>query len=301
MTFIPNEPWFLALPPCSAQVPCGTGKHALRWEAGALRLPSHPDAESELVLAALGGERARCIGLAEVWGRHAEDLAVLEIGPRGPADTVAVRWDDVPDSGQAAVRHAGWAAMCGPVAAVGAPIRFPMRPGYGPQRARRGMQAELLKAQQRTIDLLSLLALGPGFQYRLAGHVAAAHAGRLTAASRPALSAAVAGRLAPIAEDWLGIDPDRVRASLHEGDTWGTVALTGKGADRRLHVSLPAGWLASVWACGLAFVARHLVVAVVRPGWPDAQVLALPAPGEEPVLLDVHGTAGPEDTPHWEI
>jgi len=62
-------------------------------------------------------------------------------------------------------------------------------------------------------------------------------------------------------------------------------------------------------------------VAVDRAGWPDAQVLALPAPGADPVLLDVHARGGPPggpagagpagqgaagesaagDGPHWEI
>ena len=47
------------------------------------------------MLAALGGEKARCIELAQAWGRHAEDLSVLAISPRGPADEIAVSWDDV--------------------------------------------------------------------------------------------------------------------------------------------------------------------------------------------------------------
>ena len=38
---------------------------------------------------------------------------------------------------------------------------------------------------------------------------------------------------------------------------------------------------------------------------PDARVLALPAPGADPVLLDVHARGGAEnasgDGPHWEI
>ncbi|MBV9448583.1 MAG: hypothetical protein JO345_22075 [Streptosporangiaceae bacterium] len=313
MINITNERWFLSLSPCSAEVPCGTGTHDLRWEAGSLRLPSHPDAEAELVLAALGGERARCVELAETWARHAEDLVVLEVGPRGPADTVTVSWDDVPRSEEPTL-HFGWAALHGPPTPVAAPIRFPMRPGHGPAQVRRAMQAEIIKTQQHTAELLSLLALGPAFQFRLAGHVVAAHAGRLSAANRPALAAALTGRLAPIAENWLGLDPDQVRASVESGSgsassggnrppgpPWGSVTLAGKAGDRRLRVSLAAGWLASVWACGLAFVARHLVVAVVRPGWPDAQVLALPAPGKEPVLLDVHGTDGSGHTPHWEI
>ena len=116
-----------------------------------------------------------------------------------------------------------------------------------------------------------------------------------------------------MAEEWLGIDPDQVVVSLHRGPGWGSVELTGRGEQRRLRVSLPAGWLARVWAAGLALTGRHLVVAVERAGWPDARVLALRAPGTEPVPLDVHAsqpgpvsgglevrpTAG--DAPHWEI
>ena len=79
--------------------------------------------------------------------------------------------------------------------------------------------------------------------------------------------------------------------SLHHGPGWGSAELAGRGQDRRLRVSLPAGWLASVWACGLARVGRHLVVAVERPGWPDARVLGLRAPGAEPEPLDVQRPA----------
>ena len=102
----------------------------------------------------------------------------------------------------------------------------------------------------------------------------------------------------------LGIDPDQVAASLHRGPGWGSAELTGRGRDRRLRVSLPAWWLARVWACGLALTGRHLVVAVERAGWPDAQVLALRAPGAEPVSLSAHAAGTPPgipDAPHWEI
>jgi hypothetical protein len=157
------------------------------------------------------------------------------------------------------------------------------------------------RALQRKTDILSLLALGPAFGFRLAGHVAAAHADQPAAADRPALSAAIYGRAALIAEEWIGIDPDQVEGELADGETWGTVELTGKGADRRLRIAMPASWLASVWACGLGLVARHLVVAVTRPGWPDAQVLALRAPGTEPVPLDVHGTVDESGLPHWQV
>ena len=54
------------------------------------------------MLAALGGEKARCVEIAEAWRRHTADLTVLGIGPRGPADEVTVSWDDVDAAVQAA-------------------------------------------------------------------------------------------------------------------------------------------------------------------------------------------------------
>jgi hypothetical protein len=300
MTSGTNEPWFTCLPSCETEVPCGSGRHTVRWEAGSLRLPSHPDAEGELVLAALGGEKARCIELAGSWGRHTDDLSVLAIGPRGPADEIAVGWEEVAAAAQAGQgpSHQGGPPQPGP-------MRLASRPG--PTMARvaarqQQVQEEMLAAQRRRNDILSLLALGYGFQVRLIGQVAAAHETQPGERVRPALVAAIAGRLAPVAEAWLGIDPDQVEVSLHHGPGWGSAELTGRGQDRRLRVSLPAGWLASVWACGLARVGRHLVVAVEQPGWPQARVLGLRSPGAEPEPLDVHADpGGPGNVPHWEV
>jgi hypothetical protein len=311
----PNGPWFTGLPDCETEVPCGPGQHIVRWEAGSLRLPSHADVEGELVLAALGGDKARCVELAEAWARHADDLSVLAIGPRGPADEITVGWQDVIEAAQAS----GWYAYA-PLTGrrTGPPQPGQPQPGQlasrpGPTMARvaarqRKTQDDMLAAQQRRHDILSLLALGYGFQCRLAGEVAATHAARLAEEPagaehvRPALVAAIAGRLAPVAEAWLGIDPDQVVADLHRGPGWGSVELTGRRADRRLRVSLPAGWLAAVWACGLTRVGRYLVVGVEQPGWPRARVLALRSPGAEPEALDVHASAsGPGDVPHWEL
>jgi hypothetical protein len=287
-------------------VPCGQGRHAVRWEAGELRLPSHADPEAELVLAALGGEKARCVEIAGAWGRHVADLTVLGIGPRSPADEITVSWEDVDAAGHA-TQGGSW----------GAPGRGPMRLASPPTAAMARAairhlqyQQEAGEADQRRLDMLSLLALGTGFQVRLIGHVVAAHADRLDEpderghSRRPVLISALEGRLALVAEQWLGIDPDYVKASLHTGPGWGSVELTGRGEQRRLRVSLPAWWLARVWACGLALTGRHLVVAVERAGWPDARVLALRAPGAEPVSLSAHASDGPPgapNAPHWEI
>jgi hypothetical protein len=302
----PNGPWFTSLPPCETLVPCGQGQHAVRWEAGELRLPSHADPEAELVLAALGGEKARCVEIAGAWRRHTADLTVLGLGPRGEADEVAVSWDDVDAAEQAARGGAGgpgrwgWKLASPPRAAMAtAAIRHQQ------------YQEEAGEANQRRLDMLSLLALGTEFQVRLIGQVVAAHADRLDEPDehghsiRPALKAALAGRVALVAEQWLGIDPDQVEVSLlPPGAGWGSVELTGRGEQRRLLVSLPVWWLARVWACGLALTGRHLVVAVERAGWPDAQVLALRAPGAEPVSLSAHAAGHPPgaaDAPHWEV
>jgi len=305
VTDAPNGPWFTSLPPCETLVPCGRGRHCVRWEAGELRLASHADPEAELVLAALGGDKARCVEIAEAWQRHTADLTVLGIGPRSPADEVTVSWDDVDAAGQAARSGAS-------VLGYGAgPLASPPRAAMARASIRyQQHQAEAGEASQRRLDMLSLLALGTGFQIRLAGQVVAAHADRLDEPDelgrtiRSVLTAALDGRLAPVAEQWLGIDPDQVEVSLYRGTGWGSVELTGRGEQRRLRVSLPAWWLARVWACGLALTGRHLVVAVERAGWPDARVLALSAPGAEPVSRSAHAVSRPSgaaDAPHWEI
>jgi hypothetical protein len=294
----PNGAWFHCLPRCDTYLPCGTGRHIVRWEAGELRLLSHPDPEAELVLAALGGDKARCVEVAQAWERHAEDLSVLAIGPRGPADEIAVSWDDV----DAALPASQFGSGPGPMPPV--PARYQQAMQDGEQAAR------------RRHDMLSLFALGYGFQVRLIGQVAEASAGRPQAAQAkigPSLVAAITARLAPVAEQWLGIDPGQVVVTLHRGPGWGSAELTGRGEQRRLRISLPAGWLAQVWAAGLTLTGRHLVVAVARADWPDARVLALRAPGTDPAPLDVHATAtGPASAgldvrptaanePHWEI
>ena len=244
MTDRPNGPWFGCLPSCEAYLPCGTGRHIVRWEAGELRLLSHPDAEAELVLAALGGEKARCVEVAQAWGRHAEDLSVLAIGPRGPADEIAVSWRDVDEDAQPTQRTGQAPSPGGPIRR-GRPTAGPPAPTVGSARARyqQAMQ-DRERAARRRNDMLSLLALGYGFQVRLIGQVAEAHADRPEEAMeeiRPRLVAAIAARLAPAAEEWLGIDPDQVVVTLHRGPGWGSAELTGRGEQRRLRVSLPAG------------------------------------------------------------
>jgi len=88
-----KPPWWAALPAVETRIRCGTGEHVLRWSQGRLHAADHRDAEGELVLAALGGDKAECVAMLEAWGAHADDLDVLALGPRSPADELAVTWE----------------------------------------------------------------------------------------------------------------------------------------------------------------------------------------------------------------
>lgn len=300
--------WFDSLPSAETAVPCGTGTHAVRWEAGRLTLPAHPDAEAELVLGALGGDKPACLTITETWARHADDLAVLTAGPRSAADRVSVEWTAVEElRGQL---PAGWTqALSGPQvtamfpgSATGKPAGPPqLPPRFGrPGKVRHAaalpgsQMQDMLRRQLMQVELLQLLALGPDFQFRLAGTVTAAWAGPGKAGDRagrrPELSGVLTGRFAPAAQEWLGVDPDAVTVVPHDGPGWGTMQVTGAGRGRRLRAALPLGWLSGVWACGLAVLGGHLVVAVQEPGYPRARVLALPAPDAEPVALEARAT-----------
>lgn len=295
--------WHLSLPAADTEVPCGTGTHTVRWSAGQLSLPAHPDTEAELVLGALGGDKPACVTIAETWRGHADDLAVLAIGPRRAADRVSVGWQQVAEQ-RAALPPRLARALAVPsvavptVSAAGAGLTRLTVPGTAP-----GMPEPLRRFRHR-IELLELFALGPGFQFRLAGTVSAAWAGpdraEDRAGRRAELAAALTGRFAPAAAAWLGIDPGAVTVTPHEGPGWGTLAVTGAGPGLRLRASLPVSWLASAWACGLAVADGHLVVAVEEPGYPRARVLALAAPDARPTAIEVHAEGGgPAGLPAW--
>lgn len=268
--------WYLSLPSAAAHVPCGGGRHTVRWQSGALLLPDHPDVEAEMVLTALGGDKPGCVELAEIWRRRASDVSLLMQLPRSGADEVRVRWEDV--AAYRAARSGLTALPGGPLPAAAASSR---NAAWHIGRPR----ADAADARRRYLETLTVLALGLEFQMRLAGTIAASGTGL------PALTVALAGRFAPVAARWLGVHPDDVAVSVHTGPGWGTL----RAADHLVRASLPVDWLSSVWACGLELVDGNLVVAVTSPGWPDARVLALNEPGQQPVELAVH--RGPRSEP----
>ena len=306
-----RPPWWAALPAVQTRIRCGTGEHVLRWADGRLHATAHADAEGELVLAALGGDKAECVTMLEAWGAHADDLDVLAFGPRSPADELAVTWELVDELRTAFGRRPGSVPMRpGPAPGGGAgtfsalSYSAPSRGARPAARVVRGMPVRRLtpeqeRAQARRTELLSLFALGRDFQPRLSAQVVSAWSGEEPGAgsrdlgqARPALVAALTGRLAPAAGPWAGLGPDAVRATLHEGAGWGSAERDGTG----LRAALPLSWLARVWAPGLPVVGGHLVVDVLAGSWPRVQVLALPAPGAEPAVLSIQA-----DGEHWSL
>jgi hypothetical protein len=319
---VTGGPWWRALPAAETWVPCGDGNHPIRWADGQLTLPAHGDAEAEAVLAALGGEKAACLEVAEAWHRHSADLAVLGVGPRAPDDDVAISWDDVREFRENRLggrfvrrRPGGMVGSAGGALAAGRG-QIGSRPmiragsvwsGGGVGGVAPSPELERLRAER--LELLILLALGPAFHLALAGTVAASFGPGGTRAAevpdhRPELEAYLSGRLALAAEAWLGVDPDLVDVRLTgDGDGWGELKLIGSAAGARLQAALPVEWLATVWAPGLALAGRHLVVAVERADYPEATVRAVAAPGREPVRLTVRATdaSSSHDWAHWEI
>jgi hypothetical protein len=320
-------PWWAALGPVQATVTCGADQHTVRWSDGALTAADHPDADGELVFGALGGDLPRCLELVRAWGEHDDDLEVLTLAPRSPADVLTVTAADADElrtsrggrmsllsyggsSARAALTHRQLRYRFRPAVRRTAAFRAfsaanvlrrrrPAFAGSGAHPTRRLIQAGsrpmVATTDRRLIryaDLLALLALGTPFQLRLAATVAAAWSaprlGRDQAAAGPALAAALTGRLAPAAAAWLDLEPDAVEASVADGDGWGELRLDRDG--RRLTAALPAGWLASVWAAGLTVVDRRLVVAVTDATWPAAEVLAVDLPGRAPEPMRVRWT-----------
>ncbi len=144
-------------------------------------------------------------------------------------------------------------------------------------------------------ELLALLTLGPGFPFRLSATVAASWAddasrAAVQARGRPALVAALTGRLAPAVQQWLGIDPGQVEATLpsalREDHGWGSLELTGTGSGAVLRAALPAGWLACVWAAGVVVLTDGLTP------WPDDP------PRGMRVVVALLGDNAP-DAPSW--
>ena len=226
------------------------GRHTVRWEAGHSGCPSIPTPRASSCSPPSAGRRP---GASSSPKRGSGTPATCPCWPsaRGPADEIAVSWDDVLAAAQAGdgPGTAQRRGLIGPPQSGPCGRRPVHRPGRRSRSARRPAawgrrQQEHDGAQRRRNDMLSLLALGYGFQVRLAGQVAAAHAASRADEPGPARAgrrdrrAAGAGRRA--------VDRHRPRAGgrvaapraglgIGRADRAGRAAAAGQPAGR-------AGW-----------------------------------------------------------
>jgi hypothetical protein len=287
-----STPWWRGVPPAVARVSCGGREHQLRWAAGELTVPGHPDLESEKILRALAGESYACLDVLEAWEVHADDLRVLVLASRGPTDPVAVRLDE-PGS-------TGWTLRAGRTTVA----RM--------QRRRSAVTAVLgggaAASREREDPLATLLSLGGPMQTRLTATVAAAWRERLrdgaapegsaavpagaavpadtagladTAgpggaaaieAARPALHAALYGRVMATLRAWTGRPDLRVALTMIGESERPALAPDGDG----LAAELPFSWISDVWARGLGTCWDRFVLAAAPAG--DGWALSAVAP-----------------------
>lgn len=252
--------WWTGLSPSQATVDCGGEEHRLRWEAGILHMLDHDDPEGERTLAALGGERCACVEFLDAWERHRDDVRALVLARRGAADHL------VPQEDQGAGQALGPRPAQGGSRAAGAPTGFVggasvsvsvFSSGAGRSAHPAGPQAgRTSKAQQADLDLIALLGLGGGLPDRLVASVAAIWTQRIAsrergvARVRPALQAALYGRLLAALDAWLGASGQGLRLRM--------IGERGRprleAGDSAVIAELPFGWLPEVWCRGLATI-----------------------------------------------
>jgi hypothetical protein len=231
-------PWWRGIPPAVARVSCDGREHRLRWAEGKLLAPDHPDLEGEQILGVLGGQSYACLDALDAWAGHADDLRFLVVASRGTADPVRVRPEDAA-SVAPSVMGRGPAVMARRRAAVTAV----MSGGW---------------STRRDDTLATLLSLGGPMQARLTATVVAAWQERVrdgaapadaaaAEAARPALHAALYGRVAATLRAWTGQPDLKVTLTVIPESAQPALARDGDG----VAAELPLGWINDVWARGL--------------------------------------------------
>lgn len=271
-------PWWAGLPPAEVRLDCSGHPHRLRWAAGQLNAPDHTDLAGEQILGALAGQGFPCLDVLDLWAQHAADLRVLILTSRGPADPLAV-----------------WAPSLS-----ASPSPFPSPARRGTLRSRASSSVLSFGApDEPDDDLARLLGLGGVLPDRLAATVITAWAERLRdstgaaaatavrsgagaagvgagagaadpgalAAARPALHAALYGRVIIALRSWTGRPDLPVALTMIPDDQPPGLARDGDG----IAAQLPFGWLADVWARGLTtYWGRFCLAAAPAPagdGW----------------------------------
>lgn len=276
-------PWWLGLSPAQTTVSCAGHAHRIRWEAGALRALDHDDPEGERVLSALGAERCTCLDILDAWQRHEDDPRVLVLASRGPTDPLAAQAGGHSPPGLArpqviasrSGRARGRSGRGG-----GTMRRVSLSPVGAQHVAPTGRVSDEAQAEN---DLITLLQLGGGLQNRLVATIAATWQERLgrtvgsLADVRPRLHAALHGRGLAAMRTWLGAPELELGLTMIGGaDPPGLLSEHGV-----VRAELPFGWLAEVWAKGIATI------------WGRFCIAASTTDGETWTLLTVGPDFGP--------
>jgi hypothetical protein len=238
--------WWVAA--AQATLECTGATHRLRWAEGELHALDHDDIEGERALAALGHERCACVDALDGWHRHAADLRVLALAPRGASDRLALH-----------DRHPGGVytyAGLSPSAAV--------EPGDA---------------------LAGLFSLGGGLPDRLAATVAASRLAGFPETERARLHAALAGRAMLALSDWLGEPGARVEVAMADAPR---LARHGKRIEATLPfswlVDVWAKGLAVIWGrfCLAAATedGRRFTLTTVAPDLAEPELVWLELGGE---------------------
>jgi hypothetical protein len=239
--------WWLGYPDAQTTIQCGKERHRLRWHEGTLQVLDHENLEDERTLAALGGQRNKCVDVADAWARNSGNLRLVTAAGRGPTDTLAL--GATPPTPTA---HAGG----GRLFAVSGRARARGWTSYGGVAQVRGTQSAPAAPSSPEDDLVMLLGLGGGVADRVVATILATWADRLreptdeTRRARPQVYAAVYGRVVPALRGWLGRSTLDVSLELVDEDAKPTLA----EEDGTLRAELPFSWLPRVWARGLATV-----------------------------------------------
>lgn len=202
--------------PSVVTIDCSEQTHRLRWQGGDLIAVDHHDPDVERSLAELSGQPRHCLDTVEAWNRHSDDPRSLVLGPRAVSDRIA---------------H---------FRPGGSRWPFPPRPDE---------------------DLLSLLTENPVLARLLVCTVADRWANRIRDGDpsveehRPALSAALFGRVAPAIRAWLEDEDLDVRVHMTD-DRRRLVRYPD-----RVDAFLPFDWIVDVWGTEVTSMFNGFVLA----------------------------------------
>ena len=159
--------WWAGIPAAEVTVACGADIHTVRWQAGELIAVDHDDAEGEVTLAVLAGEKIPCFELLRTWSRRRDDPHVLTLASRGTTDPLDIDVDQ---------------------------LRFDYS---GPRRQTDEQTLRLLATGGRLPDRLQATTAAIWARRLRTGHAALKNA-------RPQLEAALYGRALRTLRVWLG-------------------------------------------------------------------------------------------------